>query len=210
VPEAHEPAAGSGGPSDEDLVARARAGEHGAFDLLVIRYKDRIFNLCYQKLGDHEEALDASQEAFLKAYRAIAGFEGKSSFFTWLFRIALNCAFTRRRRRRRAQEAVPLSVDARAASEGTEGPGPAVDPPDQRGEPVVITLAAERAALVADAIASLGEDYQRIVLLRDVEGLSYEEIAQILDVPLGSVKSRLHRARLALREKLKSYLSPET
>ncbi len=202
-------------PADEELVRRAQAGDRAAFDLLVIRYKDRIYNLCYQKLGDHDEALDASQEAFIQAFRAIGTFEGKSRFFTWIFRIALNCAFTRRRRRRGREEAVAFGGDP--SEEGAErrgggggARGAALDPPDVRAEPAAMALAAERSAAIAEAIASLDEDHHRIVLLRDVEGLAYEEIAEILGIPLGSVKSRLHRARLALRERLRAYLSPET
>jgi RNA polymerase sigma-70 factor (ECF subfamily) len=213
VPEAHErqdEAAGRpGGPSDEDLVRRTQAGERGAFDLLVLRYKDRIFNLCLQKLGDHEDALDASQEAFLRAYRAIGTFEGKSKFFTWIFRIALNCAFTRRRRRKRGQEVLPCSMSGSGGSDDEDRRPDAGDPPDLRSDPAALALAAEREATISDAIASLDEDHHRIVLLRDVEGLAYEEIAEILDLPIGSVKSRLHRARLALRERLKAYLSSE-
>ncbi len=200
----------SDGPSDEQLVARAKAGDRSAFDALVIRYKDRIFNLCLRKLGDAEEALDASQEAFLKAYRALGAFEGKSQFYTWLFRIALNASFTRRTRRAREREVVPASLERSARGDaGADGEpaARAVDPPDPRPDPREMTLAAERAAVVEEAIASLPEDLKGIVLLRDIEGLAYEEIAEVLDIPLGSVKSRLHRARLVLRERLKAYLS---
>jgi RNA polymerase sigma-70 factor (ECF subfamily) len=192
--------------SDEDLVLRVKSGDRSAFDVLAVRYKDRIFNLCYRKLGDAEEAMDASQEAFLKAYRALSTFEGKSKFYTWLFRIALNCAFTRRKRRAREREVTPISTDRTAGRGGEEDLG-AVEAADVRDEPAAAALRGEKARLIEDAIASLDEDFHRIVLLRDVEGLAYEEIAVILEIPVGSVKSRLHRARLLLREKLKSYLS---
>lgn len=197
--------------ADEELVRRAQAGERGSFDELVVRYKDRIYNLCFQKLGDAEEALDASQEAFVKAYRAIGAFEGKAKFFTWIFRIAVNCAFTRRRKRARERQAAPVSLEQAAARGDRDGDGGdggrGFDAPDLRGEPAAIVLAAEKARAIQEAIASLDEDQHRIVLLRDVEGLAYEEIAEILDCPVGSVKSRLHRARLVLRERLRSYLS---
>lgn len=201
---------GTGTP-DEDLVLRAQAGDRGAFDLLVIRYKDRVYNLCYQKLGDPDEALDASQEAFLKAYRAIGSFEGKSKFFTWIFRIAVNCAFTQRRKRKRSRALGSLSLDRGGAAEAEDddGGGGVIEAPDLRAEPAGTALAAERAQVVSGAIASLEEEHERIVLLRDVEGLAYEEIAEILGCQVGTVKSRLHRARLALREKLKAYLSAE-
>jgi RNA polymerase sigma-70 factor (ECF subfamily) len=198
-------AAVAAGPSDEVLVARVKAGDRRAFDVLAIRYKDRIFNLCYRKLGCAEEALDASQEAFLKAYKAVRSFEGKSKFYTWLFRIALNCAFTRRKRRTREREVMPVSTDQGPG--GGDGEGGGGEAADVREEPAARVMRGEKARLIEEAIGSLEEDFHRIVLLRDVEGLAYEEIAEILDIPVGSVKSRLHRARLVLRDKLKAYLS---
>jgi RNA polymerase sigma-70 factor (ECF subfamily) len=203
--------AGTPPVADEDLVRRAQAGERAAFDELVIRYKDRIYNLCFQKLGDAEEALDASQEAFVKAYRAIGAFEGKAKFFTWIFRIAVNCAFTRRRKRARERQVAPISLEQAAARGGPDGErdGRGFEAPDARQEPAALALSAEKARAIGDAIASLDEDQHRIVLLRDVEGLAYEEIAEILDCPVGSVKSRLHRARLVLRERLKGYLQDD-
>jgi RNA polymerase sigma-70 factor (ECF subfamily) len=208
-----ETATGTPAPvADEDLVRRAQAGDRAAFDELVIRYKDRVYNLCWQKLGDAEEALDAAQEAFVKAYKAIGAFELKSKFFTWIFRIAVNCAFSRRRKRVRERRSAPLSLEQAGARgddcEG-DGEGRGIEAADRRDEPAALALSAERARVIAEAIASLDEDHHRIVLLRDVEGLAYEEIAEILDCPVGSVKSRLHRARLVLREKLRGYLAPE-
>ena len=195
--------------SDETLVGRVKAGDRRAFDVLVVRYQDRIVNLCFRKLGDREEASDAAQEAFLKAYKAIGSFEEKSKFFTWLFRIAVNCAFTRRRRRGREREAMPVSLDQAGAGGhgGDDDDGGRMEAPDERDEPAARALRAEQAQRVEEAIAALDEDHHRIVLMRDVEGLAYEEIAEVLEIPIGSVKSRLHRARLVLREKLKAYLS---
>jgi len=191
---------------DEALVSRAKAGDRRAFDALVLRYQDRIVNLCYQKLGDRDEAQDAAQEAFLKAYKALAAFEEKARFFTWLFRIAVNCAFTRRRRRGLERETTPVRLDQAApgASEDDDG---RMEAPDLRDEPQARALESEQSRRVAEAIDGLESDHKKIVLLRDVEGLAYEEIAEVLDLPIGSVKSRLHRARLVLREKLKAYLS---
>lgn len=205
-----EPVQGDGSPtevSDDELVGRAKSGDRRAFDLLAIRYKDRVFNLCFRKLGCAEEAADAAQEAFLKAYRALGSFEGKSKFFTWLFRIALNCSFTRGKRRAREREAAPLSTDRTSVRTGNGDEQPSIDPPDLREEPAAAALRSEKARLIQEAIGSLDDDYHRVVVLRDVDGLAYEEIAAILEIPVGSVKSRLHRARLVLREKLKAYLS---
>jgi RNA polymerase sigma-70 factor (ECF subfamily) len=208
VSEGSESRIPSDATSDETLVARVKAGDRRAFDVLVLRYQDRIVNLCTRKLGDREEAADAAQEAFLKAYRAIPGFEEKSKFFTWLFRIAVNCAFSRRRRRGRERDAIPLSTDQAArGQDGDDDDGARIEAADLRDEPAARALREEQARRVGEAIGALEDDHHRIVLLRDVEGLAYEEISEVLDIPIGSVKSRLHRARLILREKLKAYLS---
>jgi RNA polymerase sigma-70 factor (ECF subfamily) len=201
--------AAPGAQSDEALVERARRGDRTAFDDLVLRYQDRIYNLCFQKLGDAEEAQDAAQEAFVKAWRGLSGFEGKAQFFTWIFRIAVNCAFTRRRKRGRERGLAPISLDQAGSKDGDGGEERGIEAPDERQEPVKAALGAEQARVLREAIASLDEEQHRIVLLRDVEGLAYEEIAEILDCPIGSVKSRLHRARLVLRERLKGYLGAD-
>jgi RNA polymerase sigma-70 factor (ECF subfamily) len=183
---------------DSGLVDAARAGDAAAFEQLVLRYQDRVFHLCFRKLGSREDALETSQEVFLRAWRAIPRFHGRSRFYTWLFRIALNCAFSRRKRRARRRGLFPVSLGQDDACGESAAPEPATRAPGPLGE----TLRHEQAERIAEAISQLPELYHHIVLLRDVEGMSYEEISETLDLPLGSVKSRLHRARLQLRELL--------
>ncbi|GIW70940.1 MAG: RNA polymerase subunit sigma-24 [Planctomycetota bacterium] len=190
------------GPPDEVLVMAAQAGDRNAFEQLVIRYQDRIFNLCHRKLGCREDAFEASQETFLRAYRAIGNFAGQARFYTWLFRIALNCAFSRRKRRTRRRSVIAGSLEH---PEGADGAG--LQEPVAPGDgPLARVVRHEEGAVIAQAIASLPPLYHDIVLLRDIEGMSYEDIAETLEIPLGSVKSRLHRARLQLRDKLMGYV----
>lgn len=180
---------------DVQLVTRAQGGDRAAFGSLVERYQERVLNLCYRRLNDRELALDATQEAFLKAYRGLARFRAESRFYTWLFRIAVNEATTAHRRRARRRAG---SLDAEGA-EGERLPEPAADASyDPQAE---VSRGDERSVLMA-AIAELDEEQARVVVLRDVEQLSYQEVADILEIPLGSVKSRLHRARHALKTRL--------
>lgn len=183
---------------DEVLVTQAQQGDRGAFEVLVLRYQDRVYNVCLRKLGCPEEALDVSQEVFMRAYRAINSFAGKAKFYTWLFRIALNCAFTKRKRRSRRVKLAPLSLDQC----GVAGESGSFEPADLRSEPGRLAEQHEAVRLVSSAIATLRRDYQEVVLLRDIDGMSYEEVAAVLELPVGSVKSRLHRARLALKDRL--------
>ncbi|MFC1708424.1 RNA polymerase sigma factor [Planctomycetota bacterium] len=193
---------GVGTDPDEELVQRARNGDRGSFEALVALYADRIYNLCYSKLGSAEDARDAAQDVFLRAYRALPRFEGKSRFYTWLFRIAVNCSFTRRKKRLRKQALAPISLEQVLRS----GDRDRAEPADEREEPIRRLLRAEQLEVIHEAIAELPQGFQEVVLLRDIEGLAYEDIAEILSVPIGSVKSRLHRARLQLRAKLYRYL----
>lgn len=190
---AHATAGRDAPPDDPTLVAAARDGDRAAFEQLVLRYQDRVFRLLYRKLGNHDEALEASQEVFLRAWRAIGRFQGHAQFYTWLFRIALNCAFSTRKRRHRRNA---VFVPAPAPEHERDGEP---EPPARTPGPEAEALRREQGARIHAAIAALPPLYQQIVLLRDIEGMRYEEIGQILDLPLGSVKSRLHRARLQLR-----------
>ncbi len=191
------------GLDDAALVERAQAGERPAFDALVLRYNVKIYNLCYTKLGSVEDALDTTQDAFLKAYRAIGRFEGKSQFYTWLFRIALNCAFTKRKKR--ARHASTASLDRETGPTNQE----VAEPRSKRAGPDAHALRSEVQEFVREAIRKLPESFAEIVLLRDIEEMAYEDIGEVLDMPIGSVKSRLHRARLLLRDRLQRVLGPE-
>ena len=167
--------------AEDELIARSRGGDTRAFDLLVEQYQGRVYDLAYRITGHHADAQDAAQESFVKAYRSLKGFRGDASFATWLHRIAVNAALDAVRRRPPASP--PL--DDRA--------GPSLDPLGDRAERV------EARERIHGAIAALPVDQRVVVTLRDLQGWSYEEIAVIAEVPVGTVRSRLARGREALR-----------
>ena len=182
-------------------VEQARAGDMGAFSRLVIRYQDRILNTCWRLCGNLEDAQDLTQEAFLKALESIGSFRGRSGFYTWLYRIAVNLALSHRRKTRRA---VKLSLH------GGEGGLPDDPPADEvaghgssdREDPQVKLSAREIEQLVVAGLERLDDDHRAVIVLRDIESLDYQQIAEILEVPAGTVKSRLHRGRMELRRRL--------
>jgi RNA polymerase sigma-70 factor (ECF subfamily) len=180
---------------DRALVTRVQEGDRDAFSTLVVRYQERVYNLVLRGLTDQDAALDVAQEVFLKAYRGLARFQGESQFFTWLFRITMNETITARRRRDRRGR--PLSLD-RADEDGEKRS----DPPASTDDPGAAVARLDDQSLVQQAIAGLEDEQAQVLLLRDIDGRSYQEIAEILECPLGSVKSRIHRARLALKDKL--------
>lgn len=180
---------------DRALVAQTQEGNRDAFSTLVTRYQERVLNLVYRGLGDHDAALDVAQEVFLKAYRGLGRFQGESQFFTWLFRITMNETISARRRRDRRQR--PLSL-GREDHDGERQQ----DPPDLTFEPGAEAARNDDVAMIQRGIAALDEEQAQVLLLRDIDGLSYQEIAATLELPLGSVKSKIHRARLALKELL--------
>jgi len=187
------------GADDATLVERVRAGQTQAFGLLVERYQDRVFNLALRMCSHRLDAEELAQEAFLKALERIDQFKGNSKFYTWLFRIAANLAISHRRRRRRLRF---LSLTRR------DGDGDAADPPPvevvQRREPPPeqAAMAAETRGLVAEALEQLDETFRLVLVLRDMQDMGYAEIAEVLSVPVGTVKSRLYRARCMLRAQL--------
>ena len=179
------------GAGDVELVRRSQRGDGEAFGLLVLRYQDRIYNTTMRLLSDPDDAAEVAQEVFLRAFAHIGGFEGKSAFSTWLYRIAINCALSRRRKRQVAKEV--------ALSDFAGGSGnPHSDETSSLEE-------AERNRLIEEALAALAPDLRSVVVLRDLEGLNYEAVARVLKVSQGTVKSRLHRARNTLRKKLKGF-----
>lgn len=178
------------------MVALAQEGEIAAFESLVEEYEKRIYNLAYRMLGNTEDARDAAQETFLKAYAALANFRGDSSFSTWLYRIAKNACLDVLRARGRVHTFSlddPLHTEDGEIDRQVEGDLPA---------PEEVLLAREAESVINDALGQLNEHHRSVVVLRDIEGFSYEEIAEILDVRLGTVKSRLYRARVALHSQL--------
>ena len=180
---------------ERELVRRAREGDSAAFEALVTAYETKIYNLAFRYLGSREDALDASQEVFLRVFRFLGGFQEESGFSTWLYRIGVNvCKDMLHRRLKRAEQ--PLEVP------DEEDEGRPVDVPDLRYDPERIMEGAELRQALSDAILALPEQQREIIILRDIRGLSYEEIALALALEAGTVKSRLFRARESLRKKL--------
>ncbi len=178
------------------LVKRSRSGDKDAFSNLVVRFQDAVYNMAYRRLGDADAALDASQETFVKAFSSLEKFRGESSFKTWLLAIALREAENQKRTKaRQLRRARPFQREDELPSSG--GPSPSL--PAEVADDVAQV---ERALLEADS-----ED-AKIILLRDVENLSYQEISEVLEVPLNTVRSSLHRARGKLRAALERPMSP--
>ncbi len=173
---------------DAPLLSRARGGDLDAFNALVERYQGLVYNVCLRMLGETAAAEDAAQETFLSAYRALERFRG-GSFRAWLLRIAANLCYDELRRRRRR----PLPLEAAAAV-----PAPAEQSPHQA------YLRGELAAHIQRGLAALPPDQRLALVLRDVQGLSYEEVAQAMRASLGTVKSRIARGRARLRDYLKA------
>ena len=188
---------GSCGES-EALIAAFQSGEKDAFDRLVLKYQNRVFNLCYRFVGNYEDANDCAQAAFVKAYRALKKFRFDSSFSTWLYRIAVNTCKNRLKSSeyRYSRKMVQL-VNSSSAKEDCS-----VEIGDESLSPVTMLERKESGIIIQEAIDSLPEDQKEVVILRDIEGLSYEEIARVSGQSPGTVKSRLARAREKLREKL--------
>jgi len=179
---------------DARLIDDSLAGDTASFGALVRKYQDRLFNTMVHVAGSREEAEDVVQDAFVKAFVKLKTFQGNSAFYTWLYRIAFNVSVSRKRRKRPEP-----SVDASRDVIGS-------DPADPEEAPSVRLEREESIAQVRRALAALGEEQRGILLLREMEGYTYEEISAVLDLPIGTVRSRLHRARLQFRDELKEVL----
>ncbi len=190
----------SSGPTDLELVAASRSGGAEAFRTLVERYQDRIFNTVFRLAGNEEDARDIAQETFLRVFENLARFRGDSAFYTWIFRIAVNQALTHRRQTARLRTVQAGDDPLEAPLSGTQAARLQTAAPEEEMQ------RRETEAQIADALAYLDADHRAAVVLRDIEGLDYREIAAVLDVPPGTVKSRIHRARLLLRQRLKDVL----
>ncbi|MBI5832401.1 MAG: sigma-70 family RNA polymerase sigma factor [Armatimonadetes bacterium] len=186
-----------GGISDADMIARCRRGDRDAFDLLVDRYQSKVYNLAYRLLGDPDEASDVAQEAFLRIYRGLQSFQGGSALTTWVYRIVHNLCLDEMKKKRRRPQIVTDPADT------DEGGEPLIDRlSDQSDEPEGQILGDERAAAVRAAVYRMKSHHRDVLVLYDLEGFSYNEIADMLKTNVGTVKSRLNRARLALAKEL--------
>ena len=180
------------GTGDAECVRRVQQGHIDTFEVLVRRYEKPIFNLAYRLLGDYDEAAEVTQDVFLSAFKSLHQFRGEANFSTWLYRIGLNHASTRRKNMNSTQRRhLPL--------DGTEViAGGAADPAKS-------VESKEIQQRVQEALNTLNAEDARIILLRDLQDISYEKVAAMLEIPVGTVKSRLHRARQALRNSLAPY-----
>lgn len=187
-------------PTDDQLVEGLARGETACFEVLVKRYQDRVYGFCLRILDDASEAEDVAQDVFLTIYRHADRFRGESLFSTWLFRIAKNQSLNRikylERRGRQAKRALGDAQQERVAS---------IQEREER-RPDALVESEQRAALVQRAIATLAEEHRVVLVLRDLEDLSYEEISEVTGLPIGTVKSRIHRGRTALAERLSRLL----
>ena len=182
---------------DSALIEKCRAGDVAAFEPLVEKYRQRVWRLAYNVLRDREEAWDVAQEAFIKAYQALPSFRGQSAFYTWLYRIAMNVAADRARSR--AAQGRAFGTE-RVPEEDWERV--ITDPNPAEASPADTAVRREERRKIMQALDKLSEDHRRIIMLGDLEGLSYREIAETLEIPMGTVMSRLHNARKRLRDVL--------
>ena len=181
--------------SEKALVQQAKAGDRNAFAALVSAYESKIYNLALRYLGNREDAMDASQEVFLRVFRFLPGFQEESGFSTWIYRIGVNvCKDMLAKQSKRNEQSIEV--------EDEEEDRRTLDIVDCRYSPEQILENAELRTILSTAIASLPEQQREVVVLRDIQGLSYEEIASVLSLESGTVKSRLSRARENLRKKL--------
>src|SRR3990172_7767636 len=192
---------------DGELVERVQRGQTEAYGELVRRYQDRVFNACWRICGHLEDARDLTQEAFLKAFEGLGNFRQQSGFYTWIFRVAVNLSLSHRRS---AHQRRTVSLDAGSAGTDTQAEELVKrvrnesddDPTRGPGE-------AELHRAVARALQELDDDHRAVIVLRDIEGFNYQEIATILRIPPGTVKSRLFRARIALQQAIDPALTRE-
>jgi RNA polymerase sigma-70 factor (ECF subfamily) len=188
---------------DADLVSAFKSGNTLAFDRLVLRHKDRIFNLCYRFLGDHHEANDTAQEIFIKAYSNLKSFRGESSFLTWLYLIAANRCKNRLKSLEYRYRGKKVSLQNLFGGNDEDKES---DIEYEGDSPLLLLEKKEKMELIQKAIDRLPAEQKIVVVLRDIEGLSYDEIMNITGHRLGTVKSKLARARLFLRDKLRDII----
>jgi len=191
---------------EKSLVSRCLAGDTGAFDELVTAYGGMVYNLAYRQLGDREEALDLSQEVFLRIHRKLDSFRGDSSLKTWIFRIVLNMAYNRQKFWKVRHRQQTVSLDAPLDPDAGDGPSGAERLADSRHDPEREAKNQDLKRLVEEGLAELSFEHRRVLVLRDIEELSYEEIGSLLELNEGTVKSRISRARSALKEILAARL----
>jgi RNA polymerase sigma-70 factor (ECF subfamily) len=205
--EAELPEPASGGRRDAELFRKAQLGDRPAFGQIVVLFQDRIYNAILRIVGDREEARELTQETFTRALVKIDSFRGEAGPYTWLFRIAVNLAISELRKNQRHRT---LSLyQPTSTRRGSDDQASAlVDriAESHNLDPADVVENRERDQQVLSALSRLDAEYRAVLVMRDIEGFDYQQMAQVLDLPLGTLKSRLFRARLALRDELKGYL----
>ncbi len=195
--------------TDPDLVTRLQQGDAAALELLMERHAAHAYRVAYGITGDRADAEEVVQDAFLAMYRKAATFEGRAALSTWLYRVVTNAALMKRRGRRREVE---VSLDARLPrfhEDGSRAGDMSVLTADWSQNPETELLSRETRGMLSRAIDALPDAYRTVLLLRDIEALSNDEVAEIVGESVAAVKSRLHRARMALREELNRSLGPQ-
>ena len=187
--------------TDKELVKRVQKGDKGAFDLLVLNYEHKIVNLVMRYVRDPEQALDITQEAFIKAYRALDKFRGDSAFYTWLYRIASNAAKNHLVAKGRRPGADTTIEDAETFEQSALI--------SESSTPEAVAMSEELAQVVAEAMEALPEELRAALTLREFEGLSYDDIAVVLECPVGTVRSRIFRARESIDDRVREQMSEE-
>ncbi len=187
-------------PSDQQLIQQSLDGDDNAFDALVVRYQDRLVHSLEFALGSRDDALEVAQLAFISAWKRLETFRHEAEFYSWLYRIAMNAAISRNRR----QRIETTSLDQLVASSGAapEDSNPDADPSRQLSSE-------EHVRIVRRALQEVAEEFRQPLVMKEMDGFSYEQIASVLDIPLGTVRSRIFRARQELTERLKRLLGED-
>ncbi len=190
---------------DSVLVERCQRGDSTAMETLIVKYQDRLFNVIYKICSDYEDAAELTQETFVKVIEKISSFKGKSSFYTWLFRIAVNLTYNYNKRKFRIKT---LSLES-SQSENEDGAAAALKnylTDETEADPLLTAQNKEVREILLYAIGRLSDDHRAAIVLRDIEGMNYIDIAETLETEIGTVKSRIARARSRLREILEELL----
>lgn len=192
-----------GAGEDTELIEAFRAGGVSAFDKLVLKYKDLVFNICFRFMGNYEDANDCAQDTFVKVYRSLNGFKGQSQFSTWLYTVAVNTCKNKLRSPAKRYSVKMVSLDKPVETDDGEA---SFQLSDGDPSPAEELEKKDKEARVQQALDSLDEKQKELIILRDIQDLSYEEIASITGNNLGTVKSKLSRARSRLKDILKEVL----
>lgn len=189
--------------TDKELIEKSLSGDYIAFEELVHRYENKVYTVAYRFMGNHADACDLAQEAFIKMYQALPKFRGDSSFMTWIYHITANVCRDELRRRQKKQT---LSLD----DDSDDNVAPKLTIASDEPGPEEIIESIELSAQVQQCLNMMSEDYRLVLIMREIQGLSYDEIAETMNISLGTVKSRLSRARAVFKEKITPILEQST